>query len=120
MRVASWHDRIKRFAPVEFKQKIEIWAVGPPAFHITGKQLKTWMESFRLKTAPRFCSIGLGWTLASMTLTKTRGGQWHNVQRHYRFNMLFCDGHAEFFDFPQEAYKWNCPEPKLNPNFKWC
>ena len=45
--------------------------------------------------------------------------QWHNVKGQYRFNMLFGDGHTEFFDFPLEAYKWNYTGPKPDPSYKW-
>jgi prepilin-type N-terminal cleavage/methylation domain-containing protein/prepilin-type processing-associated H-X9-DG protein len=50
---------------------------------------------------------------------KDTWSQWHNVKGQYRFNMLFGDGHTEFFEFPKEAYGWNYTGPKPDPNFKW-
>jgi prepilin-type N-terminal cleavage/methylation domain-containing protein/prepilin-type processing-associated H-X9-DG protein len=45
--------------------------------------------------------------------------QWHNYRGQYRFNMLFGDGHTEFFLFPPETYKWNYSGPAPDPTFKW-
>jgi prepilin-type N-terminal cleavage/methylation domain-containing protein/prepilin-type processing-associated H-X9-DG protein len=45
--------------------------------------------------------------------------QWHNVQGEYRFNVLFGDGHTDFFRFPKEAYQWNYSGPKPDPEFLW-
>ena len=46
--------------------------------------------------------------------------QWHNYKDQYRFNVLFGDGHTEFFAFPNEAYKWGYERsPKPDPTYKW-
>lgn len=45
--------------------------------------------------------------------------QWHNYKGQYRMNLLFGDGHTEFFRFPQEAYQWNYTGPAPDPNFTW-
>jgi prepilin-type N-terminal cleavage/methylation domain-containing protein/prepilin-type processing-associated H-X9-DG protein len=45
--------------------------------------------------------------------------QWHNYKGQYRFNVLFGDGHTEFFAFPKEAYTWNYSGPAPDPSFKW-
>jgi len=45
--------------------------------------------------------------------------QWHNYKGQYRMNVLFGDGHTEFFQFPQEAYGWNYSGPAPDPNFRW-
>lgn len=45
--------------------------------------------------------------------------QWHNFKGQYRFNMLFGDGHTEFFLFPKETYQWNYSGPDPDPGFKW-
>jgi len=42
---------------------------------------------------------------------------WHNFRGHSRFNMLFGDGHVEFFRFPKEMPNWGSDPP--NPNFTW-
>lgn len=45
---------------------------------------------------------------------------WHNYKGRSRFNMLFGDGHVEFYQFPEpkqmEAWIW---DPKPNRNWKW-
>ena len=48
-----------------------------------------------------------------------RESQWHNVKGDYRSNMLFGDGHTEFFTFPLEAYEWGYSGPKPDPSFNW-
>lgn len=45
--------------------------------------------------------------------------QWHNYKGQYRMNVMFGDGHTEFFQFPKEAYQWNYSGPKPDPNFTW-
>jgi len=45
--------------------------------------------------------------------------QWHNYKGQYRFNMLWGDGHTDFFSFPKEAYQWNYGGPAPDPNFAW-
>ncbi len=44
---------------------------------------------------------------------------WHNYRGKSRFNMLFADGHIEFYLFPRpsEMVSWVADEP--DPNFKW-
>jgi prepilin-type N-terminal cleavage/methylation domain-containing protein/prepilin-type processing-associated H-X9-DG protein len=43
---------------------------------------------------------------------------WHNYKGRSRYNMLFGDGHVEFFQFPKETPQWIW-DPPPNPNFKW-
>jgi prepilin-type processing-associated H-X9-DG protein len=45
--------------------------------------------------------------------------QWHNYKGQYRFNMLWGDGHTDYFKFPKDAYKWNYGGPSPDPNFTW-
>jgi prepilin-type N-terminal cleavage/methylation domain-containing protein/prepilin-type processing-associated H-X9-DG protein len=45
--------------------------------------------------------------------------QWHNWRGQYRMNVLFGDGHTEFYEFPQEAYEWNYTGPEPDPNYTW-
>ena len=45
--------------------------------------------------------------------------QWHNYNGQYKFNVLFGDGHTEFFEFPQEAYNWSYGGPDPDPSYKW-
>lgn len=43
---------------------------------------------------------------------------WHNYKGKSRFNMLFGDGHVEFYLFPNELEKWLF-EPRPDRNWKW-
>jgi prepilin-type processing-associated H-X9-DG protein len=42
---------------------------------------------------------------------------WHNYKGQSRFNMVFGDGHVEFFRFPKETPDWIWTPP--DPNFNW-
>ncbi len=48
-----------------------------------------------------------------------RESQWHNFKGDYRSNMLFRDGHTEFFSFPLEAYEWGYSGPVPDATFDW-
>ncbi len=43
---------------------------------------------------------------------------WHNYKGRSRYNMLFGDGHVEFFQFPKETLSWIF-DPKPDPKFRW-
>ena len=43
---------------------------------------------------------------------------WHNIRGQYRSNLLFGDGHVDFFPFPDEAAEWN-QSPKPDPDWDW-
>jgi prepilin-type N-terminal cleavage/methylation domain-containing protein/prepilin-type processing-associated H-X9-DG protein len=43
---------------------------------------------------------------------------WHNYKGRSRFNMLFGDGHVEFYSFPNELANWTF-DPKPDRNWKW-
>jgi prepilin-type N-terminal cleavage/methylation domain-containing protein/prepilin-type processing-associated H-X9-DG protein len=43
---------------------------------------------------------------------------WHNFKGQPRFNMLFGDGHIEFFRFPDQTPDWIW-DPKPDPGFTW-
>jgi len=32
---------------------------------------------------------------------------WHNYQGQPRFNMIFADGHLQFYRFPEEMKEWS-------------
>jgi prepilin-type N-terminal cleavage/methylation domain-containing protein/prepilin-type processing-associated H-X9-DG protein len=44
---------------------------------------------------------------------------WHNYKGQFRANLLFGDGHAEFFRFPPEAAAWKFSPIKPDPSFTW-
>ncbi len=43
---------------------------------------------------------------------------WHNYKGKSRFNMLFGDGHVEFYSFPPELVNWLF-DPKPDRNWEW-
>ncbi len=45
--------------------------------------------------------------------------QWHGYKGQYKMNVLFGDGHTEFFRFPTTAYQWNYSGPAPDPAFTW-
>jgi prepilin-type N-terminal cleavage/methylation domain-containing protein/prepilin-type processing-associated H-X9-DG protein len=47
-----------------------------------------------------------------------RRSLWHNFKGQPRFNMLFGDGHVEYFRFPEETPDWIW-DPKPDPEFTW-
>jgi len=53
------------------------------------------------------------WENQSYNLNTAAGAWWHNSQGERRFNMLFADGHVEFFQFPADTpqYQYEAPNP---------
>ena len=47
-----------------------------------------------------------------------RQSAWHNYKGRARYNILFGDGHVEFFQFPKETPNW-LSSPAPDPNFQW-
>ncbi|MBI3417170.1 MAG: hypothetical protein HY043_17915 [Verrucomicrobia bacterium] len=43
---------------------------------------------------------------------------WHNYRGQHRFNVLFGDGHVQFYKFPEEMKNWQTSPPP-DPNFTW-
>jgi prepilin-type processing-associated H-X9-DG protein len=43
---------------------------------------------------------------------------WHNYKGQQRFNMLFGDGHVEFYRFPDQTAQWIW-DPKPDSGFLW-
>jgi len=44
---------------------------------------------------------------------------WHNYKGQYRFNVIFGDGHTDYFQFPLDAYNWNYTGPAPTPTYTW-
>jgi type II secretory pathway pseudopilin PulG len=45
---------------------------------------------------------------------------WHNAKGQYKYNILWGDGHMEFFKFPDQATNWTYEaSPAPDPNYKW-
>jgi prepilin-type N-terminal cleavage/methylation domain-containing protein len=46
--------------------------------------------------------------------------QWHNAKGQYKFDVLWGDGHVEFFRFPPQAVDWGYDAGGVpNPTNKW-
>jgi prepilin-type processing-associated H-X9-DG protein len=50
--------------------------------------------------------------------TYSKSSMWHNYRAQTRFNMLFGDGHVEFFAFPKEYRTWDFTLAP-DPSFRW-
>lgn len=44
---------------------------------------------------------------------------WHNWRGQRRQNMLFADGHIEFYRFPPEMANWGGANPPPDPSYRW-
>jgi prepilin-type N-terminal cleavage/methylation domain-containing protein/prepilin-type processing-associated H-X9-DG protein len=84
-----------------------------------GSPQATSMKASEIAKSPSNKLVSGDWPWWADRDKKDTWSQWHNVKGQYRFNVLFGDGHTEFFEFPQEAYKWNYTGPKPDPAFKW-
>jgi prepilin-type processing-associated H-X9-DG protein len=56
------------------------------------------------------------WENQSYNINNSPGSWWHNFQGQRRFNMLFGDGHVEFFTFPADTPQHQT-SPAPNPGF---
>jgi len=43
---------------------------------------------------------------------------WHNYKGRSRFNMLYGEGHAQFYQFPDKLKDWTF-DPKPNRDWLW-
>ncbi len=50
--------------------------------------------------------------------TTSKRSIWHNYKGRPRYNMLFGDGHVEFYSFPKETVNW-LSAPLPDPAFTW-
>ncbi|MFO1499222.1 MAG: prepilin-type N-terminal cleavage/methylation domain-containing protein [Verrucomicrobiota bacterium] len=93
--------------------------------HIAGDEAmpRTSYEGTPIKTA----EIALGashkilqgdWAWHANRGNTDRRSVWHNYKGKSRFNMLFGDGHVEFYLFPNELTNWTF-DPKPDRNWKW-
>ncbi len=139
----SWHcpaDRGDSLWQAEFKPKklkscydawgnsyLTVWAVETLRVkHVTGdsKAAKGSKEALSIKTSEIAKSaanklIQGDWPWWADRRKEDPMSQWHNYKGQYRMNVLFGDGHTEFFAFPQSAYQWNYTGPAPDPSFTW-
>jgi prepilin-type N-terminal cleavage/methylation domain-containing protein/prepilin-type processing-associated H-X9-DG protein len=103
------------------------WAVETLRIqHVTGNSKEpkgtpaaTPMKGSEIAKSPSNKLVSGDWPSWADRDKNDKWSQWHNYKGQYRFNMLFGDGHTQFFQFPQEAYKWNYTGPKPDPSFTW-
>jgi prepilin-type N-terminal cleavage/methylation domain-containing protein/prepilin-type processing-associated H-X9-DG protein len=107
---------------------IAVWSVETIKIqHVTGdsRELITTARGRPMKTAevargPSNKIIQGDWPYWNDRDKNDVMSQWHNYKGDYRFNMLFGDGHTEFFRFPKEAYGWGYEAGGApNPTNKW-
>lgn len=58
------------------------------------------------------------WTWHANRDVNKASSAWHNYRGQARYNMLFGDGHVEFFQFPKDTPKWLAAPPP-DPTFLW-
>ncbi|MEN9735175.1 MAG: hypothetical protein RLZ45_3170 [Verrucomicrobiota bacterium] len=58
------------------------------------------------------------WTWHANRDVNKASSAWHNYRGQARYNMLFGDGHVEFFRFPKDTPKWLAAPPP-DPTFLW-
>jgi len=84
-----------------------------------GSKEATPMKGSEIARSPSNKLIQGDWLWWADRDKKDPWSQWHNFKDQYRMNVLFGDGHTEFFQFPKETYTWNYTGPAPDPNFKW-
>jgi len=106
---------------------LAVWAVETLRVkHVTGDSLApkgspeaTPMKTSEVSISPSNKLIEGDWLWWADRDKNDPWSQWHNFKGQYRMNVLFGDGHTEFFQFPQEAYEWNYTGPPPDPSFTW-
>jgi prepilin-type N-terminal cleavage/methylation domain-containing protein len=106
---------------------LAVWAVETLRIkHVTGdsKATKGSKEATPMKTSevglsPSNKLIEGDWLWWADRDKNDPMSQWHNYKGQYRMNVMFGDGHTDFFAFPKEAYKWNYTGPAPDPAFTW-
>lgn len=78
------------------------------------------MKSSEIALGPTHKIIQGDWPWHANRGNTTAKSIWHNYKGRSRFNMLFGDGHVEFYQFPDptimDQWIWN---PKPNVAWKW-
>lgn len=74
------------------------------------------VSDFAVKPSSKIIQGDWPWHANRGTLDKKT--VWHNYKGKRFENMLFADGHVEFYRFPKEMDQWQS-SPAPNPNFTW-
>jgi len=106
---------------------LTVWAVETLRIkHVTGDSLATKgtpqatpMKTGEIARSPSNKLIQGDWPWWADRNKNDPWSQWHNWKGQYRFNVMFGDGHTEFFRFPTNAYQWNYTGPAPDPSFTW-
>jgi len=86
---------------------------------LKGSPEATPMKTSEVATSPSNKLIQGDWVFWPDRDKSDARSLWHNYKGQYRANVLFGDGHAEYFQFPKEATQWNYAGPRPDPGFKW-
>ena len=106
---------------------LAVWAVETMRIqHVTGDSTAApgspEARSMRLGAIARHPSNKLiegDWLWWADRDKKDPWSQWHNFKGQYKMNVMYGDGHTEFFLFPKETYGWDYTGPAPDPNFTW-
>ena len=105
---------------------LTVWSVDTLRIkHVTGNSLRprstegTPMKMAEIARSPSNKLVTGDWPWWADRDKNDPMSQWHNYKGQYRFNVLFGDGHTEFFQFPDTAYQWNYSGPPPDPTFTW-
>lgn len=137
----AWHcpgDKGDSLYPQEFKKDVRscyaawgnsyltVWSVETLRVkHVTGDSTQpntpqgTPMKSSEIARSPSNKLIQGDWNWWADRKKTDALSVWHNAKGKYSMNVLWGDGHTEFFQFPNEAYNWNYTGPAPDPGFKW-
>ncbi|MBI3853485.1 MAG: type II secretion system protein [Verrucomicrobia bacterium] len=104
-----------------------VWAVETLRIkHVTGDSLATKgspqatpMKISEVARSPSNKLVAGDWPWWADRDKNDPWSQWHNWKGQYRFNVMFGDGHTDFFQFPLQAYQWNYAGPAPDPTFTW-
>lgn len=83
-----------------------------------GSYEATPMKTSEVSLGPTHKVLQGDWPWHANRGTVDKRSIWHNYKGKSRFNMLFGDGHVEFYAFPAEMEKWTF-DPKPDRNWKW-
>ena len=125
---ALFPPRIKTCYDAWGNSYITVWAVPSLKIkHVTGdsRQPITSPNGRPMKSAEVALSpsnkIFMGdWAFWNGRDKNDKMSQWHNAKGQYRFNVLWGDGHVEFFRFPPETVNWGYEAGGIpNPTNRW-
>jgi prepilin-type N-terminal cleavage/methylation domain-containing protein/prepilin-type processing-associated H-X9-DG protein len=111
---ALFPPRIKTCYDAWGNSYITVWAVPSLKIqHVTGDSREPItspngrpMKSSEVARSPSNKIFMGDWAFWNGRDKKDPMSQWHNAKGQYKFNVLWGDGHVEFFRFPPETVDW--------------